>query len=128
MAQVEVVRCQKCGREVAASRSSTHGSQVLCEDCYMEASQRVQTCDPLAVRSAQHFRKASGLEGTEGLTELQRTICEFIKHRGRVTVHELYTTFHLSPRHLENQIAILRHCELVRGEKEGDTVYLAPFE
>jgi hypothetical protein len=24
-------------------------------------------------------------------------------------------------------VATLRHCELVRGEKEGDTVYLVPF-
>lgn len=127
MAQSEMVRCQKCHREIARGDSFTRGGQILCEDCYIEASHRVQTCDPLAVRSATRFRKTSGLEATEGLTEVQKAICEFIKSRGKATIEELFTTFHLSPQELENQIAILRHCELVKGEKEGNKVYLTPF-
>ena len=122
-----MLRCQKCGREISRDDSLTRGDQILCEDCYVKATHRVQTCDPLAVRSAKRFRKTSGLEATEGLTELQRAICEFIKSRGKVTGEELFSTFHLSPQELENQIAILRHCELVKGQKEGNKVYLTPF-
>jgi predicted HTH transcriptional regulator len=81
----------------------------------------------MAVRSAQRFRKASGLEEATGLTEQQRAIYEFIKSKGKVTGVELYTKFRLSPQELENQIAILRHCELVKGRKEGKEVYLTPF-
>ena len=127
MAKIEMVKCQKCCREISTGDSFTREGQILCEDCYIDASHRLQTCDPLAVRSATQFRKTSGLEGTEGLTELQRAICEFIKSRGKAAIEELFTTFHLSPQELENQIAILRHCELVKGEKEGNKVYLTPF-
>jgi len=111
-----MVKCQKCGREISRDDGFTRGEQILCEDCYIKATHRVQTCDPFAVRSAKRFRKTSGLEATEGLTELQRAICDFIKSRGKATIEELFSTFHLSPQELENQIAILRHCELVKGQ------------
>jgi late competence protein required for DNA uptake (superfamily II DNA/RNA helicase) len=124
---METVKCQKCGREISRAESLTHGQQILCEDCYIDATHRVQTCDPLAVRSAKLFRKTSGLEAAEGLTGLQRAICEFIKSRGRVSREELVGEFHISPQELENQIAILRHCELVKGQKEGKKVYLTTF-
>jgi hypothetical protein len=35
--------------------------------------------------------------------------------------------FNVSQGELEWVVATLRHCELVRGEKEGNTVYLVPF-
>jgi len=124
---MEMVKCQKCGREISRDDSFTRGEQILCEDCYINATHRVQTCDPLAVRSAKLFRKTSGLEATEGLTEPQRAICEFINSRDKVTREDLFNKFHLSPQELENQLAILRHCELVKGQKEGTKVYLTPF-
>lgn len=104
-----------------------HEGQILCEDCYIMIVNRVHACDPLAARAAQRFRKASGFEATKGLTEQQRAIYEFIKSRGKVTSVELFSRFLLSPQELENQIAILRHCEMVKGQKEGNTVYLTTF-
>ena len=127
MAQIEMFECPKCEQKVRREDGLEHGDQVLCEDCYIKVTHRIQTCDPLATRSALWFRKTSGLETTAGLTEQQRAIYEFIKDRGKVTGVELYSKFHLSPQELENQIAILRHCELVKGQKEGDKVYLVPF-
>jgi late competence protein required for DNA uptake (superfamily II DNA/RNA helicase) len=124
---MEMVKCQKCGREIPRDQGLKHGQQILCEDCYIDATHRVQTCDPLAVRSAKLFRKTSGLAAEKGLTGLQRAIYEFIKSRGRVTAAELVHVFHISPQELENQIAILRHCELVKGQKEEDKVYLTSF-
>jgi hypothetical protein len=122
-----MVKCQKCGREISKADGLIHLGQTLCEDCYIGATHRVQTCDPLATRSALRFRKVSGLEAAKGLTEQQKAIYEFIRSGGRVTGLELYTKFHLSPQELENQIAILRHCELVKGQKEGNEVYLTIF-
>jgi late competence protein required for DNA uptake (superfamily II DNA/RNA helicase) len=124
---METVKCQKCGREIPPDEGLKHGQQILCEDCYIDATHRVQTCDPLAVRSAKLFRKTSGLEAAAGLTGLQKAIFEFIKSREKVTAAELVTEFSISLQELENQIAILRHCELVKGQKEGDRVYLTPF-
>ena len=122
-----MVICQKCGHEVPREDSYTRNDQNFCEDCYIGVTGRVQTCDPMAVRSAVQFRKKSNLEATEGLTELQREMVEFIKSSGRAAVEELLTTFNLTPQELENQIAILRHCELVKGQKEGSNVYISPF-
>jgi hypothetical protein len=124
---MKIVNCQKCGRELSSSADFIRGDQILCEDCYLKVSRRVQTCDPLAVRSALRFRKASGLEAAKGLTELQRAIYEFIKLRGKVSGLELFSQFHLAPHELETQIAILRHCELVKGQKEGNEVYVTLF-
>jgi late competence protein required for DNA uptake (superfamily II DNA/RNA helicase) len=124
---MEMVKCQKCRREIPRDQGLKHSQQILCEDCYIDATHRVQTCDPLAVRSAKLFRKTSGLEAADGLTDQQKAICQFIKSRGKVTAAELVSEFHISQQKLENQIAILRHCELVKGQKEGDKVYLTPF-
>ena len=125
--ETEMVTCQKCGQEIARGNSFTRGGQVLCEDCYMGVTHRVQTCDPVAVRSAMRFRMKAGFESTDGLTEIQRAIYEYISSRGKATIEELLNTFQLSPQELENQIAILRHCELVKGQKEYNKVYLTSF-
>jgi len=122
-----MVTCKKCGKEISKEDSFTRSEQILCEDCYMGITHRVQTCDPVAVRSAVRFRNKSGLEAMDGLTEIQRAICEYITSRGKATIEELFSTFQLSPQELETQIAILRHCELVKGQKEDNKVYLIPF-
>jgi late competence protein required for DNA uptake (superfamily II DNA/RNA helicase) len=125
--EIEFVKCQRCGQEVPVDDTFVHGNQTLCEDCYLKGSQQIQACDPFAVRSAERFRKLSGLEAAEGLTELQKAIYDFIKSKGKVTGEELFSSFHISVKELENQLAILRHCGLVKGQKEGNKVYLTPF-
>ena len=65
-----------------------------------------------------------GLEGTDGLTNLQKEIYEYIQEKGKATKAELMEKFQLPSPELENQFAILRHCQLLKGKKEGDTVYL----
>jgi hypothetical protein len=37
------------------------------------------------------------------------------------------TRFNITLKDLQNQIATLRHCELVKGRKEGNKIFLAPF-
>ena len=97
MAQNEMLECQKCRKKIAREDGFEHGKQILCEECYIKATHRIQTCDPLAVRSALRFRRTSGFEATQGLTEQQKAIYEFIKSRGKVTGVELFNEFHLSP-------------------------------
>ena len=69
----------------------------------------------------------TGTKGGEGLTELQKAIYEFIKEKGKVTREQLIEYFKLSEAELQRQLATLRHCDLVRGHKEGDSIYLVPF-
>ena len=123
----EKVKCENCGLEIPSEESLTRDGKALCEDCYVTLSGRVQTCDPWAVRAAKEFRKGSGLEEAEGLSEQQKAVYDFIKEKQRVTPEELYLAFQLSPQELENLVATLRHCELVKGQKEGAQVYLTLF-
>jgi SOS-response transcriptional repressor LexA len=73
------------------------------------------------------FRESHGLTGTDGLTDLQKEIYEYIKSKGKATRMELAEKFMLSSVDLENQFAIMRHCQLLKGKKEGDEVYLVPW-
>jgi late competence protein required for DNA uptake (superfamily II DNA/RNA helicase) len=121
------MKCNRCGREVQKGDSYTHFGETLCEDCYLDMRLRVKACDPWAVHSATRLRESSGLEGAEGMTELQKAIYELVKSKGKVTRQEVMEIFSLSESEMLTQLAILRHCELVKGHKEGDNVYLVPF-
>ena len=122
------INCDRCHREIPESESFQHLSLTLCEDCYMDALQPNRTCDPWAVYAAAQTREQAGLEGTEGLTTLQQAIYAFVKNRGKATPQEIATKFSLSERDFHNQFATLRHCELVKGKKEGERVYIVPFD
>jgi len=93
----------------------------------MDAMSPPKTCDPWAVYSATRTRERAGLKGVEGLTPLQKEIYEFIKGREKATREEVMASFNLTRSDLDSVVATLRHCELVRGQKERDKVYLVPF-
>jgi hypothetical protein len=124
MTQDGAVKCQGCGIDVPAENCLISEGKTLCEDCYMEVGQRIRVCDPWGERSKLIFRESHELKGTDGLTDLQKRIYEFIKTKGKVTREELAEEFVLKPGELENEFAILRHCQLLKGKKEGDKVYL----
>jgi len=121
------MKCQKCRRDILENESFIYQEETLCEDCYVDAMSPAKTCNPWAVYLATRTRERSGLKGVEGLTTVQKEVYEFIKNKEKVTAAEVMTSLHVTQRDLENIIATLRHCELVRGQKEGDTVYLVPF-
>lgn len=121
------MECQRYHREISEDDSFTHLGQVLCEDCYIDIGNPNRVCDPWAVYLATRTRESTGLTGIEGLTPLQQAIYTFVKNKGKTTPEELTTKFNLAPSDLGNQIATLRHCELVKGRKEGGKVYLVPF-
>ncbi len=121
------MKCNRCSREIIEADSYAHMGETLCEDCYLDVRLAVKACDPWAVHSATRFRKSSGLKGTEGLTDLQKEIYEFVKSKGRTTREEVRKRFSLPELEMQRQLAILRHCELVRGHKEDEELYLMPF-
>lgn len=120
----EGVKCQSCGKDLAEDEVFATGGKTLCEDCYIVVGQRIRVCDPWGERSKKVFRESHGLTGTDGLTDLQKEIYEFIRVKGKVTMSELVERFGQPQADMENQFAILRHCQLLKGKKEGDSVYL----
>ena len=121
-------KCQCCAKEVPCDEVLISEGETLCEDCYMDRGSKIRVCDPWGERSKLVFRESHGLKGTDGLTDLQKEIYEFIKSRGKATRKELAERFGLQQVDLENQFAILRHCQLLKGRKEGNEVYLVPWE
>jgi late competence protein required for DNA uptake (superfamily II DNA/RNA helicase) len=122
------MRCKRCGEEISEEESRTYLGEILCDDCYLDARVAAKACDPWAVYTATKERVDSGLVGAEGLTKLQEAIYGFIKDKGKVTAVELVEKFNLPRGELEIQFAVLRHCELIRGCKEGNKIYIIPFD
>ncbi len=118
------MRCDKCQAEVPEVEIHEHAGKKLCEDCYIAALTRPQPCDPAAVSAARASRQLQGHRGAEGLTPLQRKIYEYLKEKGKATREEVAAYMGMPWEELEKQFAILRHCELARAFKEGDTIYL----
>ena len=121
---LEGIKCQNCGKEIAEDEVFATQSKTLCEDCYIDVGHRIRVCDPWAERSKKIFRESHGLKGTDGLTDLQKEIFEYIQEKGKATKAELMENFQLPSPELENQFAILRHCQLLKGKKEEDAVYI----
>lgn len=128
MEGVITLKCDRCGCEMATNDSYQYLRQTLCEDCYIDTRYPAKACDPWAVYSATKSRENQGLEGTEGLTELQKQICEMVREKGKVTGEQLMEYLGLTEAELQTQLATLRHCELVKGHKEGNRVYLVPYD
>lgn len=122
------MKCSKCNQDAPEDLTYVHLGETLCEDCYLEAINKVKACDPWAVYHATRVRENMGLEGTEGLTELQKAIYEFIKSRCRATGEEVMENFRLSQQEMETNFAILRHCELIRAYKDNGEIYLTTVE
>ncbi len=116
--------CTKCGEAVSKEEVYNHAGQVYCEDCYLEIVSVPKTCDPMAVRSARITREKLGHEGTEGLLPVQKNIYQYLKKHGKATREEIAQEFKLEQKELETHISVLRHCELAKGMKEGNIVYM----
>lgn len=121
------MKCQKCQREIPENDSFSHLGETLCEDCYMDVLSPAKSCDPWAVYTATRTRETTGISGAEGLNTLQQAIYNYIKSKGKVTPEEVITKFNITSKDLQNQMATLRHCELVKGNKDGQNIYLVPF-
>lgn len=122
------VMCPACGKEIQENESVKENGRIICEDCYLEEHQKIKFADPMAVRSMKLFRKQHGFKGTEGLTELQKEIYNFILEDGGATPEKLSKLFGLTLQETMNQLAILRHCELVKERKLGDEMYIVSFD
>ena len=119
--------CKRCGAVLKEGESYDLLGKLLCEDCYMYETNPPKACDPFAVASATSIRKELGQSGTAGLTDLQRKICSILEQRGQITREELLKMVCVKPEELESQLAILRHCELIRAFKQDGKVYLTKW-
>lgn len=120
--------CRQCGQEVEQEDLYVVNGQDLCEDCAMDRQQVPKPCDVWAVKIATNTRKQMGLQGTEGLSERQKSIYNFLKEKNGATLEELSQNLALNPADIRKDLAVLRHCELAKGRKRGATVYYVTWD
>lgn len=114
--------CAKCGASIEPEEIFQLADQILCEDCYLERRIKPVTCDPWAVYAA---RNTSGKD--RQLTDLQQRILELLKEKGPLPATEICRHLNVSKAQFETNFATLRHMELARGFKDGDTVCYTLF-
>ena len=117
------MECSRCGTRIEEGESREFAGQILCEDCYMEALNPPQACDPWAVHLAKSDKLRSGLQ----LTPLQQELYDLVKKRGAIPIPEAAAKLGLSEEGLRREFATLRHLELLRGQKQGQKVLLTLF-
>ena len=122
------MECSRCNQPIPEGEECNYRGKLMCEDCYIQAVEPLKTCDVAAVHSAKTHRAASGQTGVEGLTELQKSICQYVNERTKVTKPELLKAFDLPARELDKLISILRHCELIKARKIENEIYIVPFD
>lgn len=122
------MNCDRCKEVIPEDEKFEYMGQTLCEDCYIEAIEPPRTCDVTAVYSAKVARRMAGQEGTDGLTELQKDIYNYVKNEGPVTHEQIMKKFKLAKWQLDKQFATLRHCELLRGFRQDGQIFVKVWE
>ncbi|AKL94103.1 hypothetical protein CACET_c05930 [Clostridium aceticum] len=121
--------CSNCQEPIPKGEEMQHWGAVLCEDCYVDAISIPKTCDVAAVYSAKSARKHAGHTGTEGLTDLQKEVYEYVKaNDGKVPFGTLMKKFELSDGEMRRVFAPLRHCELLKGAMIDGVPYCVVME
>ena len=84
-----------------------------------------KACDPWAVHSAQTFLK--GKDNFSNLTPLQGNIVNYLKGKGQATIEEIRDNLHISEEAWKREFAVLRHMEILKATKKGDTIFYLLF-
>lgn len=118
--------CNICGVELSKDEVYILHGKILCEDCHMEETHPVKVCNPLPVMAAKNFGTTKK-DPKDVLDDIQQSIYKFVLDNKKVTIHQLRDEFNLTEAKITNQIAILRHLELIKGKKQGAITYIVPF-
>jgi hypothetical protein len=117
------MECDRCGTSMEAGECHEHGGKKLCDDCFMDASNPPQACDPWAVHLAKSDKGRSGVQ----LTSDQQRLYDLVKERGLLSFPDAAKLLSLSEEEVRREFATLRHLELLRGHKQRQQVFIALF-
>lgn len=104
-------KCEICQQEVTAADLYCHGGQQVCEDCYIERATLSRVCDPWAVHSARSSAAAQGIQ----LTGRQRQLLELVRQEKEIEPAVAAARLGWSEQEVQEEFAVLRHLELLRG-------------
>ncbi len=121
--------CSKCQEVIPEGDEMNYMGRTLCEDCYIDAVSLPKTCDVAAVQGAKVARRMAGHQGTDGLTDLQKAIYEYVKAEGKVTQKDLMVEFKMTDEQEWRRVfAPMRHCELLKGTLIDGSVYIVVMD
>ena len=122
----ETTVCDICGCDLTEEERYALNGKTLCEDCHMEETHPVKVCNPLPVMAAKKMGDSSK-DPKDVLDELKKALYDHIVSNQKVTIEQLCAKFNITEVKLKNELATLRHLELIKGKKEEDNVYIVPF-
>ena len=111
------MNCIRCKVELGPGEVVAHGGQDLCEDCLMDVLSPAKACDPWAVKLAKGATQ--GNPPTE-LRGLEKALYDLVRERGRVPRELAAQLLDVEPNRLERAFSVLRHMELLRGQRRTD--------
>ena len=118
------MNCSRCSKEISEDQTYVHQGKAYCDDCLMDIGLSGKECDPWATYVDKSTSERKGMKGTEGLTDMQKKVYDFVKGKGRATREEVMENLGLSESDLRVQLVPLMHGDLVKEHSEGDTMYL----
>jgi len=116
------MKCSRCRREITEEQGYSYQGKAVCDECLMDLGMHPRECEPWASYLA--GKERVGLKGTEGLTDLQKKVYQFIKDKGRATRAVVQASFKLSEPDMDAQLTPLLHAELVKERDEKGKIYL----
>jgi len=120
--------CQRCKADVPEEEIVDHGAQQVCEDCAMTLMSPAKACDPWAVKMASSSIGSKD-DAIKTLQEPERSLYNLVISKGRVPREEIAEKLGIENSKLERAFSVLRHMELLRGEKRADNgVDILPFD
>ena len=75
------MQCDRCSDKIESGEQRELNTQILCEDCYMDALSPPKGCDPWAVYLG---TRASSATGGPNITAIQIKILDIIKASGEI--------------------------------------------
>jgi len=111
------MKCDRCGEQIPTGEETEHNSQILCEECYMQALSPSRACDPWAVRSAQMLSQKQ--EARVVLRPIQSLILKVLRENGGLEPSALAKKVDMKLPELERELATLRHMERIRGKRQA---------
>lgn len=111
------MRCDRCGAELGENEALSQGSQTLCEDCLMNVLSPAKACDPWAVKLAKGAKDTGGADELRGL---EKALFDLVSAQGRIPKEELPSLLGVKQVDLDRAFSVLRHMELLRGERRPD--------
>jgi hypothetical protein len=111
--------CSRCGKELPPEDAVSRDGNTVCEDCLMDLMSPAKACDPWAVKMAKGSMGTTA-DAVASLQGLEKRLYELVCARGKVPKGELPGLLGVTTDQLDRAFAVLRHMELLRGQKEPD--------